>query len=212
MKNIIWLVCVVCIGCGKQESQNSKIQKTSLETIITSPQNADTLWVNKVSSDVQWIGRKVIGEQHSGHIQLAGGFIIKNNGKLHSGEILMNMQSITVDDIENPKWNQKLVDHLKNDDFFNIKKYPSAKFVFSKFEGKGADTRVTGDMTIRNKTIPMNFIFNTVVDVDSSYATGNINIDRSLFEVKYGSGSFFEGLGDKMIMDEFTLNFKLIAR
>jgi polyisoprenoid-binding protein YceI len=199
MKNVTWLALVICIACGKQESEDVKIQKTSLETMITNPQNVDTLWVNKVSSDVQWIGRKVTGE-HNGHIQLAGGFIVKNNGNLQSGEILMNMQSITVDDIENPEWTQKLVDH------------PTAKFVFSKFEGRATDTHVTGDMTIRNKTVPMDFIFNTVVDLDSSYATGSINIDRSLFGIKYGSGSFFEGLGDKMIMDDFTLNFKLIAR
>ena len=93
--------------------------------------NSDTLWVDKGSSDVQWIGRKVTG-QHNGHIQVAGGFIVKNKGKLESGEILMNMQSITVDDIENPKWNQKLVTHLKDDDFFNSGKYPTAKFVFNK--------------------------------------------------------------------------------
>ena len=211
MKKVAFLVLVVCIACGKQESAHVKIQKTSLETIIDNPQNADTLWVNKVSSDVQWIGRKVTGE-HNGHVQLAGGFIVKNNGKLQSGEILMNMQSITVDDIENPKWNQKLVDHLKNDDFFNSEKYPTAKFVFNTFKGKGADTHMSGEMTIRDKTVSTDLILNVVVDTDSSYATGSINIDRSLFDVKYGSGSFFEGLGDKMIMDEFSLNFKVIAR
>ncbi len=173
--------------------------------------NSDTLWVDKVSSEVQWIGRKVTGE-HNGHIQVAGGFIIRNEGKLQSGEILMNMQSITVDDIENSKWNQKLTNHLKNDDFFNSEKFPTAKFVFSEFKGKGADTHVKGNMTIRDKTVPLIFIFNTVVDADSSHATGSVNIDRSLFGVKYGSGTFFEGLGDKMIMDEFSLIFKIIAR
>lgn len=211
MKTLMWLACVICIGCGKQDTQEVQLQKASLQVTNTSIQNSDTLWVDKLSSDVQWIGRKVTGE-HNGHIEVAGGFIIHNNGNLKSGEILMNMQSITVDDIENPKWNQKLVDHLKNDDFFNSEKYPTAKFVFSEFKGKGADTHVKGNMTIRDKTVPMNFIFNTVVDTDSSHATGSINIDRSLFEVKYGSGTFFEGLGDKMIMDEFTLNFNVIAR
>lgn len=173
--------------------------------------NSDTLWVDKASSDIQWIGRKVTGE-HNGHIQLAGGFIVKKDGLLKSGEILINMQSITVDDIEDSKWNQKLVDHLKDDDFFNSKKYPIAKFVFNKFKGKGADTHVNGEMIIRDKKVPTNLILNVVVDTDSSFATGSININRALFDVKYGSGSFFEGLGDKMIMDEFSLNFKVIAR
>ena len=173
--------------------------------------DSDTLWVDKGSSDVQWIGRKVTGE-HNGHVQVAGGFIVKDKGKLGSGEILMNMQSITVDDIGNPKWNQKLVAHLKDDDFFNSEKYPTAKFVFNKLKGKGADTHVSGEMTIRDRSVPMIVILNVVVDTDSSYATGSINVDRTLFGIKYGSGSFFEGLGDKMILDEFTLNFKLIAR
>ncbi|MBC8312449.1 MAG: YceI family protein [Candidatus Marinimicrobia bacterium] len=212
MKNIIWLSCILCMGCGKQESQEVQLQKASLEVTNTTMQNAaDTLWIDKLSSDVQWIGRKVTGE-HSGRIQVAGGFIVKNNGVFDRGEILMNMQSITVDDIEDPKWNQKLVDHLKNDDFFNAEKYPTAKFVFDKFKGKGADTHVSGNLTIRDKTVPTNLIVNVVMDSDSSYSTGSVNVDRSLFDVKYGSGSFFEGLGDKMIMDDFTLNFKLIAR
>ena len=173
--------------------------------------NSDTLWVDKGISDIKWIGRKVTGE-HNGHIQLEGGFIIKKDGKLKSGEVVINMQSITVDDIENPKWNQKLVAHLKDNDFFNSEKYPTAKFVFNEFKGKGADTHVSGKMTIRDKTVPTNLIINTVVDADSSYATGSINIDRTLFDIKYNSGSFFQDLGDKMIMDEFTLNFKVIMR
>ena len=211
MKSIIWLICVLSIGCGKQDSQEIQLQKASLEVNNTTIQNADTLWVDKLGSNIQWIGRKVTGE-HSGHIEVAGGFIVHADGKLTSGEILMNIQSITVDDIEDLKWNQKLVDHLKNDDFFNSEKYPTAKFVFTKFKGKGADTHVGGNITIRDKTVPTNLVINVVVDADSSYSTGTINIDRSLFGVKYGSGKFFEGLGDKMIMDEFTLNFKVIAR
>ena len=210
MKNLAWLICVICIGCGKQDSQHQKIQHTPLEVTTASLQDADTLWIDKLASDVQWIGRKVTGE-HNGHIQVSGGFIVKSKGKLKSGEILMDMQSIIVDDIEDPKWNQKLVTHLKDDDFFNSEKYPTAKFVFNKFKGKGADTHVSGEMTIRDKSVLMNLILNVAVDTDSSYAMGSIDIDRSLFDVKYGSGSFFEGLGDKMIMDEFSLNFKVIA-
>ena len=211
MKNLICLICIFMIGCGKEEPKKSLIKDISMGVTSITSQGSDTLWVDKLNSNVQWIGRKVTGE-HSGRIQLAGGFIVKGDGKLNSGEILMNMQSITVDDIEDPKWNQKLVDHLKNDDFFNSEKYPTAKFVFSEFKGKGADTHVKGNMTIRDKTVALNFVLNTVIDADSSYASGSINIDRSLFGVKYGSGSFFKGLGDEMIMDEFSLNFKLIAR
>ena len=211
MKNFLWLICIIVIGCEKQNVQQEKVSKVSSEVNKTFLENGDTLWVDKFTSNVQWIGRKITGDEHSGRIQTAGGFIVKNNDILQNGEILMNMQSITVDDIENPKWNQKLVDHLKNDDFFNTEIYPTAKFVFDKFEVKGADTHVSGELTIRDKTVPTDFILNVVVDRDSSFATGTVNIDRTLFDIKYGSGSFFEGLGDRIILDEFTLNFKLIA-
>jgi polyisoprenoid-binding protein YceI len=199
------------IGCGKEESKKPLIKDTSMVTTSTSLQGSDTLWVDKLNSNIQWIGRKVTGE-HSGRIQAAGGFIVLSDGKLNSGEILINMQSITVDDIENPKWNQKLVDHLNNEDFFNVEKYPTAKFIFNEFKGKGADTHVSGTMTILDKTVPTSFILNVVVDQDSSYSTGTVNIDRSKFGIKYKSKSFFSDLGDNFISDDFTLNFKIIAR
>ena len=173
--------------------------------------NVDTLWIDNVNSKVEWIGRKVSGE-HNGYINLAGGFIVHNKGKMINGEVLMNMQSITVEDIQDAKWNQKLVDHLKNDDFFNCEKFPTAKFIIESFKGKGMDTQISGQMTIRDKTVPMKFIINTVINADSSYANGRINIDRTLFDIKYGSGKFFENLGDRMILDDFTLNFNLIVR
>ena len=210
MKYLMLLICIFIHGCGKQKLEKSQVKDISLEA-STALQGSDTLWVDKVNSNVQWIGRKLTGE-HSGRVKVAGGFIVKSGGILKNGEILMNMQSITVDDIENPKWNQNLVDHLKDDDFFNTEKFPTAKFVFDKFKGKGADTHVSGVMTIRDKSVPITLILNVVIDKDSSYTTGTINIDRSLFDVKYGSSSFFENLGDKMILDDFTLNLKVIAR
>lgn len=211
MKNLIYLICIFMIGCGKEESKKPLIKDTSMVTTPTSLQGSDTLWVDKLNSNIQWIGRKVTGE-HSGRIQAAGGFIVLSDGKLNSGEILINMQSITVDDIENPKWNQKLVDHLNNEDFFNVEKYPTAKFIFNEFKGKGADTHVSGTMTILDKTVPTSFILNVVADQDSSYTTGTVNIDRSKFGIKYKSKSFFSDLGDNFISDDFTLNFKIIAR
>ena len=211
MKNLIYLICIFMIGCGKEESKKPLIKDTSMVTTSTSLQGSDTLWVDKLNSNIQWIGTKVTGE-HSGRIQAAGGFIVLGDGKLNSGEILINMQSITVDDIENPKWNQKLVDHLNNEDFFNVEKYPTAKFIFNEFKGKGADTHVSGTMTILDKTVPTSFILNVVVDPDSSFTTGTVNIDRSKFGIKYKSKSFFSDLGDNFISDDFTLNFKIIAR
>ena len=114
---------------------------------------SDTLWVNKVDSKIEWIGKKIVGK-HNGHIELAGGFIARKGGVITNGEILVNMQSITVDDIEAGKWNAKLVNHLKNDDFFSTDKYPTAKFIFDSLHEEDGSTHIHGSITIRDITKP----------------------------------------------------------
>jgi len=171
---------------------------------------ADTLWVNKVESKVQWIGKKMVGK-HDGHVELAGGFIARKGGVITNGEILVNMQSISVDDIEAVKWNTKLVNHLKNDDFFNSEKYPTAKFVFNSVHEEEGSTHIHGELTIRDKTKPFEMFTTLLVQENKSIAIGTVEIDRTLFGIKYGSGKFFEDLGDKMILDNFTLNFNIVA-
>ncbi len=171
---------------------------------------ADTLWVNKVESKVQWIGKKMVGK-HDGHVELAGGFIARKGGIITNGEILVNMQSITVDDIEAEEWNTKLVNHLKNDDFFNAEKYPTAKFVFDSVHEEEGSTHIHGQLTIRDKTQPFEMFTELTMGEDKSTATGTVEIDRTLFGIKYGSGKFFEDLGDRMILDNFTLNFNIVA-
>ena len=216
MLRIILIVCFFIIGCDKKKEEIKEVAEqpslnAPLGTSNSDVTNSDTLWVDNVNSNIQWIGRKFTGE-HSGRVKVAGGYIVKDGNQLTGGEILINMNSITVDDIENPRSNQSLVDHLKDDDFFNVEKYPTAKFVFNDFKGKDDNTSVSGIMTIRDKSVQTNFLLNVVVDSDSSYTTGTVNIDRSKFGIKYKSKSFFSDLGDRFIYDEFTLNFKILAR
>ena len=212
MKQLILFICIIICGCSKSDAKKELIeQKITTKSVIVATEGVDTLWVDKLGSKIQWIGQKVTGE-HSGQVKVAGGYIVVNDSKLSSGEILINMQSITVDDIENPGKNQSLVSHLKDGDFFNTEEFPTAKFIFNKFSGENENTNVVGNMTIRDKTVPTELTMNVVVNQDTSFASGTIKIDRTLFGIKYGSGSFFDNLGDRMILDNFILNFMVIAR
>ena len=116
-----------------------------------------------------------------------------------------------------PQWNKKLVDHLKSDDFFSVEKFPQATFVSTGFErnensNSGADYIVTGDLTIKGITNPVSFPVNIEVGNGQLTATGTAVLDRTKWDVKYGSGSIFKGLGDKMIYDEFEITFNLVAK
>ena len=102
--------------------------------------------------------------------------------------------------------------HLKSDDFFGVAKYPTATFVIKEVQEKSTNKyHVKGHLTIKETTKPIEFPVEISMIESKAVASASITIDRSEFDVRYGSGSFFDGLGDKMIYDDFTLDVTLVA-
>ena len=122
------------------------------------------------------------------------------------------MTTITSTDLEG-EYQQKLNGHLKSDDFFGIEKFPEAKFVITKVakDSKNGSFAVTGNLTIKSTTKPVSFKAQLVNGGAGIIAVADIVIDRSEYDVRYGSGSFFDDLGDKTIYDDFTLSINLVT-
>lgn len=163
------------------------------------------------NSKVKWIGEKVTGA-HYGYVNLKDAYFLFEEDKLVGGEFNMDMNSITCTDIEDEKYATKLVDHLKNDDFFATDKYPISNFKITKVIFDGTSYMITGDMTIRDITQEITFPAKFHSHGSISHANASIKIDRTKHDIKYGSGSFFDNLGDRMIYNEFTLKVKLELR
>ncbi len=170
-----------------------------------------TLSVNVAESKVVWLGKKVTGE-HTGTIEIGQGDLEFANDKLVGGSFEIDMKSMKNTDIENDEYNQKLVDHLKSDDFFGVEKFPKSTFVIKNVEQK-SNTRyhVSGDITIKGITKSIEFSVELTMVDSKAVASTSITIDRSEFDIRYGSGSFFDNLGDKMIYDDFTLDITIVA-
>lgn len=184
----------------------------SLATLFSSGETtAETYTVDPGTSVVNWVGKKVTG-QHNGTVEIKDGSLEFETGKLTAGSFSIDMTSILVGDLEG-EWKGKLEGHLKSDDFFGIEKYPTSTFVIKKAKalGKGKFD-VTGDVTIKGTTQTINFPVQIVEAGDKIIGTASIVIDRSKFGVKYGSGSFFDDLGDKTIYDDFELSVKIEAK
>ena len=114
---------------------------------------------------------------------------------------MVDMSSIICTDLEG-EYKQKLEGHLKSDDFFSVASHETSKLVFTDVKSTGKNSyEVTGDLTIKGITKPVTFD----VSVYGSKATATLKIDRAEYNVRYGSGSFFDDLGDKTIYDEFDL-------
>jgi len=162
--------------------------------------------VDLSASTVSWTGKKLTG-QHTGTIALKSAELVIGNGEITSGMFEIDMTSIKSTDLPDGKA-QKLEGHLKSDDFFGITKFPTAslKITSSSKASEANMHNVVADLTIKGITHSIEF----VTEVVGNKASAAITIDRSKFDVRYGSGSFFDGLGDKAIYDNFDLIIELV--
>ena len=171
----------------------------------TEPIDGEKKEVKTEESTVTWKAYKVTGS-HAGIVNLKEGTLIFDEGKLTGGEFVVDMTSlITTDDLGDMK--AKLEGHLKSDDFFGIATHPTASLVFTNVQASGKNSyEVKGDLTIKGITKAISFD----VSVYGSKATATLKVDRAEYDVRYGSGSFFDDLGDKTIYDEFDLVVDLV--
>ncbi len=171
---------------------------------------ADKVKVDVDASTVKWVGKKVTG-QHNGSIALKGGRLEMEDGTLTGGLFTIDMTSIVCEDLSGGT-KGKLEGHLKSDDFFGVETYPTATFVITRAVPQGPGKyKVVGNITIKDTTEEIQFPA-TVEEKDGKYtATADLTIDRSKFDIRYGSGSFFDNLGDKTIYDDFELSISLVA-
>lgn len=159
--------------------------------------------VNVKESSVNWLGKKVTGK-HFGTVNLQEGYLEMDGENIVGGQFVIDMTSITVTDLTG-EMKGKLEGHLKSDDFFGIEAHPTATLVIKNATKNGTTYQVNGDITIKGITQPINF----ALTKDRNVATTTVVIDRSKFNVRYGSGSFFDNLGDKTIYDDFQLDVTL---
>ena len=168
--------------------------------------------VDTKKTKVKWHAEKVTGE-HDGYVSVKSGSLEYSEGKLEDGEFVIDMTSIVNTDIEDKGYRAKLEGHLKSDDFFAVEKYPEAKFEITEVKTVSGQTTIHGEMTIKGKTNKISFPAEMSASGDALTAAATITLDRSNYDVKYRSKSFFdiEALGDEMIYDEFTITLHLVA-
>jgi|TARA_R110000744_G_scaffold311780_1_gene419205 polyisoprenoid-binding protein YceI len=178
---------------------------TGLTAMASTPVDNEVKQVKTSESTVTWKGYKVTGSHH-GTIALKEGSLIFNGDKLTGGEFVVDMPTLVSNDLQG-EYKGKLEGHLKSDDFFGVEAHPTSKLVFTSVKATGKNSyEVTGDLTVKGKTNPVTFD----ISIYGNKATATMKVDRSLYDVKYGSGSFFDNLGDKTIYDEFDLVVDLV--
>jgi polyisoprenoid-binding protein YceI len=168
--------------------------------------------IQKASSTVNWTGKKVLG-LHTGTINIESGFLELTHGNITNGEIIIDMTSIIITDIEDHKTNSDFLAHLQDDDFFSVNTFNTAKLVVtSAVQQEDNKFALSGNLTIKDITHPVSFHASVEVFTDFLHALGELVIDRTKYNIRYGSGKFIDNLGDKLIYDDFVLQFKLVGQ
>ena len=173
----------------------------AVQALLFAPIYAQSMNVDVSKSSLRWEAGKVIGDPHYGAIQLTQGVLEIRNNEIASGSFTIDMTTISNEDL-GAGFGDKLVGHLISDDFFSVSSHPQAQLVVlggTPFE-KGKAT-VQAQLTIKGHAESIEF---EVVQKNGAF-DATLNVDRSKFDVRYGSPSFFNDLGDSAIKDVFTL-------
>jgi len=210
---IIKLTAILFIGLSVvacKEVKN-KTEATEAEEVSKVKEEAVRYMADTEVSTLAWKGSKLAGPHH-GTINISEGYFAFDNGKLSSGNFIIDMKTIKDLDLEDADYNAKLVGHLSSPDFFDVENNPSSAFAITNVEEKDGKTMVKGNLTIKN--IKKNIEFPATVSLNGNevlFKSEPFTIDRTDWDIKFKSGKFFEDLAkDKLIDDniEFVVEVK----
>jgi|TARA_B100000214_G_scaffold41431_1_gene26003 polyisoprenoid-binding protein YceI len=198
-KLFTFLMLIILASCNTNPNQASTQQAQGVAT-------ADNIYnIETAQSQITWTGREVSTSSHYGTLDFVSGNFEISNGAIVNGEFIVDMTSINNQDMEGDS-KARLEGHLKSDDFFSVESYPTAAISINSSElisdGKW---NVSADLSIKGFTHPVNF---EMISSEDGWSA-NLVFDRSKYDVRFRSGSFFENLGDKLIYDDIELSINL---
>ena len=193
-----------CSGSSKGEGSVAASEAAAVSDVA-----AEALAVDATASALSWKGFKPGGE-HYGKLPISAGQLDIKDDVLHGGYVTIKMDGIIVEDLKAEEGGDKLKAHLEGEDFFDVAKYPEAKFELTDVPDI---KELKGNLTLKdvtnNITIPVASIQRDAATGKYSFTSQTFRINRADWNVKYGSKSFFTGLGDKFINDDIELSFVL---
>ena len=200
MKKLIALLMFVSlVSCNMNSNKTAETNDVAMTA-------ADATYnIVQDESSLIWTGREVSTSSHFGTINFTSGQFEIADGLISQGEFLVDMTSITVQDLTGGS-KERLEGHLRSDDFFSVESFPTAHLYISSSEViSSGKWMVNGFLTIKDISHPVLF---EMVNTEDGW-NANLVFDRSKYDVRFRSGTFFENLGDKLIYDDIELKINL---
>lgn len=197
---------------AEEAATEEPVEEAAADEEASEDGDAASYIVDTEASAIEWYGSKPIGASETGTVQIAEGELSFAGDQLVEGSMVIDMTSIAPTSKTGDMLNM-LTGHLMSDDFFGVETYPTAMLVLKSAEPTDVEGQyaVTADLTIKETTDEIEFLTDVVVGDSTLEATSEMVVDRSIYDVQYGSGAFFSDLGDELISDEMEFTVTLVA-
>ena len=205
-KYIYSILVLFLFSCEKKKESPKLNDSTKIESLEAGNYSLDLL-----KSNLSWVGKEITTKTHTGTIDIKSGNIkVGNDGDI-SGEVLLEMKTIIVTDLEG-RSKEYLEGHLKSEDFFSVLEHPEAKLTF-KNNSEILNNKITfdGELTIKSLSEKVEFEVLLSKGSPNIHADASLTFDRTKFDVRYRSGLFFSDLGDKLILDNIDVKMDIFA-
>lgn len=214
MKSYLLVLSIVLFAASCSNSPKNKIEGTDSQAIADG--SGEQLVVDTQASSIHWVGTKP-GGSHHGTIGIKEGSLAINGTEVASGSFIIDMNAIVDEDLTDQKMNEMLVNHLKSADFFDVEKYPTSSFAITKVEAVADNDSITHRISgnLKMKDVDKNITFDAKITKEGDAykaVTVPFTIDRTQWNVQYGSKSIFADLKDKFIDDNIELQITIIAK
>lgn len=210
---------IALFSCKNDTKPNQEVQVTPVskpDTIRLQPVSAEGAATFVITEGVvNWLGKRTIGNRHTGTIKVAGGELLVNQGRLLSGKVTIDMQSISVNNMKDPGAQGDLESHLKDSDFFDVKNHATGEFVFDEVLPSNTpdfNWVISGKLTLKGITNPVNIpVRMTITDDELNAASANFVINRTKWGINFQSG-VLGTVKDKIIEDIIPLSLIVTAK
>ncbi len=207
---------LILASCGGAEKPEATEAKDAGEVAKVEEKVESVVYnVDVAASSLEWTGGKITGDEHTGTVALKSGSLTSEGGNLIAGDFVIDMTSMANTDLAEDQGNAKLVGHLSGTDFFNVEEHPTSSFAITGVEAvtgeEGVTHHVSGNLTIMGVAKEIKIPANVTMEDSKIMASAMFTINRTDWGVKYGSGSFFDNLGDNVINDDISYKLNLVA-
>jgi polyisoprenoid-binding protein YceI len=213
-KILIFIVLILIILVAFASTQSKKNKEDSMEKDTSMMEESSEIengsyTIIPEESTVEWTGRKTILKDwiDRGTINIQSGNLEVEGGEIRDGEIVIDMNSIEAQSTGRGSGESMLSNHLRSADFFDVQNFPTSTLKIT----SGDKDEIDGTLEIKGIQNPISFPIKITVTEGGKYrASGTASVDRTLYDVRFGSGKFFDNLGDNIVDDIFTLDFDVV--